>query len=69
MIARGKRRLYGNAADGLRTSLPMVWVRAWGLSPGERCEIAFDEVLVLIPERARKSAQAARVLRAMAEGT
>lgn len=67
MLARGRRRIYGNPKDGLRTSLPIVWVRAWGLSPGDNCDVAYDEVLVLIPERARKSAQAARVLRAMRE--
>ena len=68
MLARATRRIYGNTKDGFRTGLPVIWVRAWGLEPGDRCEVAYDEVLVLIPERAKGSAQAARVLRAMSEG-
>lgn len=68
MLGRGTRRIYGNPKDGLRAGLPILWVRAWGLVPGDRFEVAYDEVLVLIPERAKGSAQAVRVLRAMSEG-
>ena len=67
VLARATRHIYGNTKDGLRAGLPVVWVRAWGLKPGDRCEVAYDEVLVLIPERVKGSAQAARVLRAMTE--
>lgn len=67
MILTAVRRLYGTPEEGLRFGVPVVWVRARNLEPGDLCELACDEVLVLFPPGSGDSAQAERVRRALAE--
>jgi antitoxin component of MazEF toxin-antitoxin module len=61
MLAKMTRRLYRDG-ESIRLGLPKIWVDALGLKGGDAVEIAFDELLVVVP---RKSAQADRVLKAM----
>ena len=44
--------------------LPLSWCDGLGLEKGDRVDLVFDDVLVVIP---RKTPQADRVRRAMAE--
>lgn len=67
MIGSAKRRFYGDPGEGLRFGVPVVWARALGLKAKDPCEVVFDEVLVLVPERSKGSRQAKRVLNAMRE--
>ncbi len=62
MIGRAVRSLYVGSAHDLRFGVPTLWAQAMGLKPGQRVEVLFDEVLVLVP---RKSSQAQRVIKAM----
>lgn len=63
MIARMLRSLYEDG-QGVRLGIPKLYAEAMGMKKGEKVEVFFDDVLVVVP---RKSAQADRVLRAMRE--
>jgi bifunctional DNA-binding transcriptional regulator/antitoxin component of YhaV-PrlF toxin-antitoxin module len=54
----------GGGPRGRRLNLPKSWTDALGLEPGDTVELAFDDVLLVIP---RRSPQSERVRRAMAE--
>jgi hypothetical protein len=61
MIVHIRRSLYKDGG-GIRTSVPKLWADALSLKAGDRVDLLFDEVLVVIP---RPSKQAERVRRAM----
>lgn len=52
------------AGSSLRLNLPRAWTDALEIEPGQQVELEFDDVLVVVP---RRSPQAERVLRGMAE--
>lgn len=54
----------GGGPRSRRLNLPRSWTDALGLKPGDSVELAFDDVLLVIP---RRSPQADRVRRALAE--
>lgn len=62
MIGRLRRSLYEDGPGTMRIGMPKVWTDAMCLKKGNKVEVVFDEILVVIP---KKSAQAERVLKAM----
>jgi len=65
MVAETTHRIGSSGSPRSRVlHLPLSWCDGLGLEKGDRVDLVFDDVLVVIP---RKTPQADRVRRAMAE--
>lgn len=64
MLARAIRSIYEDGQGG-RIGVPKVFLDGMGLRHGDKVEVYYDDVLVIVP---KKTAQSERVLAAMREG-